>query len=77
MTEAYRRLREAAGRLLMFGRRWHKASSSGDRAAATTVAPAPHVGSPRQTRVAPPRLLLGVVSWRRAAGRSSASSSSR
>jgi hypothetical protein len=34
MTDVYRRLREAAGKLLMFGRRWHRAARGGDRAAA-------------------------------------------
>jgi hypothetical protein len=34
MTYGYLRLREAAGRLLMYGRRWHAAARSGDAAAA-------------------------------------------
>jgi hypothetical protein len=37
MNYAYERLREAAGRLLMFGRRWHEASRAGDRAAAAAA----------------------------------------
>jgi hypothetical protein len=34
MNYAYERLRRAAGELLLYGRRWHEASRSGDRAAA-------------------------------------------
>jgi hypothetical protein len=34
MNYAYERLREAAGRLLLYGRRWHAAARAGDRAAA-------------------------------------------
>jgi hypothetical protein len=34
MNYAYERLRRCAGELLMYGRRWHEASRSGDPAAA-------------------------------------------